>query len=115
MKLAASGLYTFFVDKKARKPEIAKVVAEKFGVEVVAVKTISHKEEKKSQRRWRGFYTLPGYKKALVQLKNGQKINLFETETGTPEELEAPKEVKVKEKKSLLKGTKVRIEKGEKA
>lgn len=107
MKMAGQGWYTFIVSPEARKPEILKAIEEQFNVKVVAVKTANFKEEKKSQRRVRGFFTIPAYKKAIVTLKKGQKIGLFEVEK-TPEE-ETKEEVK--EKKSLLRGTKVKIEK----
>lgn len=111
MKLAKMGLYTFLVDKFARKPLIAKNIEEKFDVKVVEVKTANFKDEVKSQRQRRGSFTIPGYKKALVRLKKGQKITLFEAEAKeeTPEG-EGKKET-VKEKKSLFRGTKVKVEK----
>lgn len=111
MKLAAGGLYTFLVDRKAIKPDIAKAVEERFSVHVTSVKTANFKSERKLQRGKRGYFTVSGFKKALVGLKNGQKIAYFETED---EKKEPAKEREVKEKKSLLKGTKVKIEKLEK-
>ncbi|MCL5784538.1 MAG: 50S ribosomal protein L23 [Patescibacteria group bacterium] len=107
MQMAASGLYTFLINRKARKPEVEKAVKEMFGVEVVAVKTANFKDEKKSQRAKRGYFVIPGFKKTVVELKKGQKIALFETEETAKKE--KGKE-EVKEKKSLLKGTKVKIE-----
>lgn len=111
MKEAALGHYTFLVDKKARKPQICQAVEAAFGVKVVEIKTNLFKSEKKMQRGKRSYYQSPGYKKAVVKLKAGQKIALFEVETGAPEE-----EIKksVKEKKSLLKGTTVKIERSSK-
>lgn len=109
MKQAGIGLYTFIVDKKATKPEIAKAVENKFSVDVTSVKTVTFKSETKMQRGRRGYFTVSGFKKAMVNLKNGQKIALFETETPKEE----VKEPEVKEKKSVLKGTKVKIEKAD--
>lgn len=112
MKLAKEGLYTFLVDSDARKIEIAQEVKDRFGVDVLSVKTFNLKEQKKMQRGKRGYFMVSGAKKALVQVKKGQKIEIFETEAGESKE---SKEPEVKEKKSLLKGTKVKIEKkGEK-
>lgn len=113
MKLAQSGLYTFEVDKGVTKPQIAKVVSDKFKVSVLKVKTINVKGEVKSQRRLRKFYHTSGFKKAYVQVKKGDKIALFETPkeedvTVTTAEGEP---IKVKEKKDLLGRTKVRVEK----
>lgn len=108
--LAKSGWYTFLVNPNATKPVIARVIEEKFGVNVVSIKTITLKGGSRMQRGGkRKYFTIPASKKAVVKLKDGQKIGIFETEAKqTPEE---PKELKVKEKKSLLRGTKVRIEK----
>lgn len=113
MKLAKSGWYTFVVSRDVRKPVIAKAVEEQFGVNVLAVKTANFKDEVKRQRGKRGYFTVSGYKKAMVALKKGQKIDLFvaeepvavETAEGLPE---------VKEKKSLLRKTKIKIEKEKK-
>lgn len=107
MLLAKSGLYTFVVSEKARKIEIAQAIENKFGVNVVSVKTVNLKQEKRPQRTRRGTITIPGYKKALVGLKSGQKIAIFEP---AKEDTKAEEEQEVKEKKSLLKGTKVKIE-----
>lgn len=103
MKLAKEGLYTFLVEKNARKNLIAQVVEDQFGVDVISVKTANFKGEIRMQRMKRAYYNVPGFKKALVRVKKGQKIGLFETETSEEKE-------EVKEKKSLLKGTKVKIE-----
>ncbi|MCL4367214.1 50S ribosomal protein L23 [Patescibacteria group bacterium] len=109
MKDASLGWYTFLVTKSARKPSIAKIIEKQFGVEVVGIKTANFKSEQKRQRNWRGFYTVSGFKKAFVQLKKGQKIALFDVE-GSKTEAKDEKST-TKEKKSLLKGTKVKIEK----
>lgn len=111
MQLAKGGWYTFLVDKKARKPEITTALEKAFGINVVAIKTINFKSLTKQQRSRRGYFTAPAFKKAVVQLKSGQKIGLFETEKAEVETAESS----VKEKKSLLKGTKVKIEKSEKS
>lgn len=112
MKEAGRGWYTFIVDRNAAKPAITAAIEDRFGVDVAAVKTINMKERVQLQRSRRGSYTIPAYKKAMVALKSGQKIGLF-----IPEESKEEPAVKeeVKEKKSLLRGTKVKIEKGEKS
>lgn len=114
MKLAHTGLYTFLVHKEATKLEIAKIVGSKFNVDVVSVRTINVKSVKKLQRSRKGYFTKSAFKKAIVQLKKGQKLAVFETASGEPEESAKPEVKTVKEKKSLLKGTKVKIEKGDK-
>lgn len=113
MKLASSNLYTFEVDKNATKPEVAKAVAEKFNVKVLKVKTFNVKGQLKSQRRIRKFYKTAGIKKAMVQLKKGEKLAIFETPkqeevTVTTAESEP---IKLREKKDILGRTKVKVEK----
>lgn len=110
MKDAKTGFYTFIVEKMARKLDLKKAIEEKFDVNVVDIRTANYKDLEKSQRKVRSTYTISGYKKAIVKLKKGQKINLFETEAAVVETTET--EPEVKEKKSLLSGTKVKIEKG---
>jgi len=113
MKLAMAYQYTFEVDKNANKTAIAKAVADKFNVKVVAVKTINIKGEIKSQRKVRKLYKTTGYKKAIVQTDKLAKITLFET----PKEEEAvvttaeAEPIKLKEKKDILGRTKVKVEK----
>lgn len=111
MKQAQSGLYTFEVDKDATKPLVAKKVAEKFNVKVLGVKIVNIKGKVKSQKRARRLYTAAGIKKALVQLKKGDKIAIFETPkeeavvtTGEGEPIQ------LKEKKDILGRTKVKVE-----
>lgn len=114
-----SGAFTFEVSKSASKPEIERIVEKKFKVDVLSVKTITLHGKSKSMRNRRGFYTTSDIKKAIVTLKKGQKIAIFEN-TGEKEEVtvttaEGEVLTKTKEKKSLLRGTKVKIEKTEEA
>ena len=112
MKLAENGFYTFEVDKNDNKPTVAKLVADKFNVTVLAVKTINVKGETKSQKRVRKTFKTAGFKKAIVQVGKGQKIAMFETPkeevTVTTAEGEP---IKMKEKKDFLGRTKVKVEK----
>lgn len=113
MKLAQSGLYTFEVDKSATKPLIAKMVSEKFNVKVLGVKIINIKGQEKQQKRARKSFKTQGLKKALVQVKKGETIAIFET----PKEEEVTvttaegEPIKLREKKDLLGRTKVKVEK----
>lgn len=113
MHLAKSNFYTFEVDKETTKATIEKVVSNKFKVDVVSVKVINTAAKRKLQRTRKGYFTTPSFKKAIVKLKSGQKIPLFES-VAKEEEAQVTTaesvETKVKEKKSLLRGTKVRIE-----
>jgi ribosomal protein L23 len=117
MRLAKGDMYTFLINLEANKDQVAKIVREKFGVTVVSVKTVTIQPKTKNQRSRRGTFTTAKTKKAIVQVGKGQRIALFEEATREPEEevevrtAEGEKITEVKEKKSLLKGTKVKIEK----
>lgn len=73
---ANTGAYTFKVPNAASKPEVAKAVAAQFKVTVTAVR-ISRRPDKKRQRG-RIAGRRPGFKKAIVQLKAGDKITQLE-------------------------------------
>lgn len=112
MRLAQGGLYTFEVSNEATKPIVAKEVAARFSVKVLKVKMINIKGKSKQQRKVRKVYQTQGYKKAMVQVKKGDKIAIFETPkeevTVTTSEGEP---IKLKEKKDILGRTKVKVEK----
>ena len=112
MKLAGDGLYTFLVNRTSTKPQIAKAFAEAFKVDIISVKTINVKGEVKTQRRVRKNYTTKAFKKALVQVKKGQIIPIFETpkEEVTVTTAEGEPQV-MKERKDIFRRTKVRVEK----
>ena len=78
MSLAAQGKFTFIVDKRANKDQIAQVVADHFKVTVEKVATVSIKGKTKRFGKKRSQVKLSDYKKAIVKLKKGQKIDLFE-------------------------------------
>lgn len=111
MRLAQIGLYTFEIDKEASKPMVAKAVTDKFSVKVMAVKIINIKGQIKTQRTARLEYRLANIKKAMVQVGKGQKIAIFETPKEEAVVTTAEGEpIKIKEKKSFLRGTKVKVE-----
>ncbi|HOI46098.1 MAG TPA: 50S ribosomal protein L23 [Bacilli bacterium] len=68
--------YTFEVDKKANKVEIKNAVEKAFNVEVTSVNTINVRAKAKKVGKHSGFS--PAYKKAIVTLKAGQTIDVFE-------------------------------------
>ena len=68
--------YTFKTDKRANKIEIKKAVEEIFKVKVVDVKTMIVKGKVKRMGRYQG--KRPDWKKAIVTLKAGDKIEVFE-------------------------------------
>lgn len=114
MKLASINLYTFVVDKNATKDMIAKFVTDKFGVNVLRVKTVNIKPKTKTQRSVRKTYQTGGFKKAVVEVKKGQKIALFETpkEEDVVVTTAEGEPIVTKEKKDIFRRTKVRVEKG---
>ena len=68
--------YTFIVDPRANKIEIRKAVEELFNVKVDEVRTMRVKGKfKRVRNRWG---KTPEVKKAIVTLKQGSKIQLFE-------------------------------------
>ncbi|MGD8305522.1 MAG: 50S ribosomal protein L23 [Ignavibacteria bacterium] len=72
--------YGFIVNPKANKIEIAKAIEEKFNVHVQSVKTINHSGKTKTQFRKSGRFTGKSakFKKAIVKLREGETIDLFE-------------------------------------
>ena len=68
--------YTFKVHKDAHKTQIRQAVEELFEVKVVAVNVV--KVQAKPKRRGAIKGTRPGWKKAIVELKAGDTIDIFE-------------------------------------
>lgn len=75
MDQLAAGKYAFVVHPRATKPKIAKAVSEMFGVEVVQVNTMNMPGKLRRQGRFIG--RRPAWKKAIVTLKEGQRIRQF--------------------------------------
>lgn len=76
-KLAKEGKYTFLVSTKANKIGLKSQIGKLFGVTVTSVKTSKIGPETK--RNYKGFtVTKNALKKAVVTLKDGEKIDLFE-------------------------------------
>jgi len=74
--LIAQNRYTFEVDKRATKPQIADAVQEIFGVTVEKVNTMNV-TGKPRRLRWRAG-TTRSWKKAVVTLREGDTIEIFE-------------------------------------
>ena len=72
--MSAENRYLLEVAVDARKPEIAKAVEKKFGVHVLAVRTINQKGGLKYIRGTRRAIVEPTYKKAIVTVKAGERI-----------------------------------------
>ena len=69
--------YVFKVDKKANKLEIKRAIEELFKVNVEDVTTMMMHGKPKRLGRFEG--RRPDWKKAIVRLKKGETIELFET------------------------------------
>ena len=74
----AKGKYVFRVSKKANKKEIAKAVEGLFNVHVQKVRTMMVRGKRKRRPRLGKEFRQSDWKKAIVQLAAGEKIDLFE-------------------------------------
>ena len=72
--------YAFEVDLHANKIEIARAVEKKFSVTVTSVRTLNQKGKSKSQLTRRGRFSghTSHWKKAIITLKEGDKIEFFQ-------------------------------------
>jgi large subunit ribosomal protein L23 len=74
--LMADGKYTFRVDDRAHKTQIARAVEEIFDVRVAAVRTSKVRSKPKRRGMHRG--RTRSWKKAIVELAGTDRIELFE-------------------------------------
>jgi large subunit ribosomal protein L23 len=70
--------YTFAVARAANKFQIKAAVEEQFKVDVLGVRVLTVKPKQKRRGR-RQLGTVPGWRKAVVTIAEGQKIEFFET------------------------------------
>jgi large subunit ribosomal protein L23 len=78
MELAKQGKYTFRVGINTGKNAIREAVSRLFGVDVIGVRTIKlHGEIKRTLNRRKKV--IKPIKKAIVWLKEGQKLDFFES------------------------------------
>lgn len=68
--------YLFQVDRRANKIEIKKAIEEIFGVHIISVRTIRMPGKRKRLGRFEG--RRPDWKKAVVTVRKGETIELFE-------------------------------------
>ena len=73
--LSALGKYVFLVDKKANSTEVKKVIEGVYKVNIVKLNVINTKP--KPRRLGRNIGMKPGYKKVIVTLKEGQKLDVL--------------------------------------
>jgi len=77
MNEAKNGNYSFWVDKNINKFQIKKIISDVFGVTVVKVRTVNYKSRKTKTYQGK-LKTVKSKKKAIVRLKDKEKIDLFE-------------------------------------
>ncbi|HBC44912.1 MAG: 50S ribosomal protein L23 [Candidatus Collierbacteria bacterium GW2011_GWB1_45_35] len=75
--LAILDKYVFQVDPSASKYQIKKAVEDLFKVNVVSINTIKHASRKIKSPKTGRHLSVPSDKKAVVQIKKGQKIEIF--------------------------------------
>jgi large subunit ribosomal protein L23 len=68
--------YTFRVHKDAHKTQIRQAVEQQFDVKVERVNIVKVQPKPKRRGLYRGIK--PGWKKAIVQLRKGDTIEIFE-------------------------------------
>ena len=72
----AQNKYTFKVHQDAHKTQVRQAVEELFDVTVVAVNILKVQPKPKRRGLYKGIR--PGWKKAIVELKAGDSIEIFE-------------------------------------
>jgi len=77
LKMAKLGQYSFWVGRRANKMSLKAEIAKLFGVHVVGIRTVSTPPEAGRNARGIKFATVKN-KKAIVTLKDKEKIDLFE-------------------------------------
>lgn len=70
----ADGWYTFLVQPRATKPDIKRSVEEQFGVHVERVRVLNVLPKMRRRGPIEGW--VPGKRKALVRLREGERIDL---------------------------------------
>lgn len=73
-----AGTYVFVVDPRATKIDVRNAVEQAFNVRVTNVNTLNRKGKNTRNRRTGVTGTKPGTKRAIVTLRAGDTINLFE-------------------------------------
>ena len=72
------GTYVFVVDPRATKIDVRNAVEQAFNVKVTNVNTLNRKGKNTRNRRTGVRGAKPGTKRAIVTLKQGHTINLFD-------------------------------------
>jgi len=75
--LAPQDKYVFQVDPAASKYQIKKAVEDLFKVNVLSINTVKHAARTIRSAKTGRHISLPVGKKAIVRIKKGQKIEIF--------------------------------------
>lgn len=78
LTLAASGWYTFVVDQKADKGLISRAISDFYKVKVIDARVISMHGKARRVGKLMKHVHKADWKKAMVRLEKGQKIDAFE-------------------------------------
>ena len=76
--LMEANTYVFVVDPRATKIDVRNAVEEAFNVKVTNVNTLNRKGKSTRNRRTGVVGSRPDTKRAIVTLREGDSINLFE-------------------------------------
>jgi large subunit ribosomal protein L23 len=76
--LMDTGTYVFVVDPRATKIDVRNAVEQAFNVKVTNVNTLNRKGKNTRNRRTGVRGAKPNTKRAIVTLKRGDTINLFD-------------------------------------
>jgi len=79
MKVAQDNRYTFIVDQRASKGQIKEAVRRFLKVEPVRVWTMKVKGEERWSSGRRRKIKVANFKKAIVEIKKGQKLDFYES------------------------------------
>ncbi len=78
LEMAKKNWYTFVVPVEENKNELRGLIEKTFNVQVLDTKTAVVKGKSRRSLKSRKVRRLPDWKKLMVLIKEGQKIDLFE-------------------------------------
>ncbi len=76
--MSEKGIYSFEVDRDANKLQIKESIQTIFKVTVLSVNTLRIRRKQSGRGKFAGYSPMTG-KKAIVRLKPGDKIEIFES------------------------------------
>jgi large subunit ribosomal protein L23 len=98
MRLTKDRGFTFLVPVEVTKTQIKKLIEQIYSVNVINIRTLRSKPLTKKNTRGKE-QKIKATKKAIVFLKEGEKISLFEEEKKKAKKIKAKPEVKKEEAK----------------